>query len=74
MDASGPYSYTPAREDGDSRPANIPFYVDVLCMPKQPTNGAAAINQLKHIYSKAPAVLVWDKNLLERPKTGEYAR
>ena len=33
-------------------PANIPFYVDVLCMPKQTATRAAAINQLKFIYHK----------------------
>ena len=52
-------------------PANIPFYVDVLCMPKQTATRAAAINQLKFIYHKASTVLVWDRNLLQRPKNGD---
>lgn len=51
--------------------ANIPFYVDVLCMPKQPTARAKTINQLKHIYHRASAVLVWDRNLLERQYSGD---
>ncbi|CAG5156462.1 uncharacterized protein ALTATR162_LOCUS4260 [Alternaria atra] len=50
----------------DTATINIPFYVDVLCMAKDPTTRAASINQLKFIYHKASAVLVWDRNLLQR--------
>jgi hypothetical protein len=56
-------------QDTRTAPRNdVPFYVDVLCMPVQPSNRATAINQLKYIYRDASAVLVWDRNLLERDK------
>ena len=47
---------------------SIPFWVDVLCFPKQATIQGRAINQMKDIYSKADAVLVWDKSLLTRQR------
>ncbi|KAG9233545.1 hypothetical protein BJ875DRAFT_463895 [Amylocarpus encephaloides] len=52
-------------------PIDFPFYVDVLCMPKQHTDRGNAINQLKDIYRRASAVLVWDRNMLQRPKTDD---
>lgn len=45
------------------------FWIDVLCFPRAAKARAAAINQLKHIYSRAKVVLVWDRNLLQRPRS-----
>lgn len=60
-------------DDRESRTTldNFPFWVDTLCFPRQYTVKGKALNQLKDIYHKAAAVLVWDRNLLQRPKTAE---
>lgn len=52
-------------------PRDIPFWVDILCFPREHTVKGKAMNQLKDIYQKASAVLVWERNLLQRPKTAE---
>lgn len=44
------------------------FWVDVLCIPTNYTAKIIAISQLSKVYSTAEAVLVWDRNLLGRPK------
>ena len=46
----------------------IPFWIDVLCLPRKTSARGAAINQLKTIYAKAAAVVVWDRNLLRQRK------
>ncbi|KAK6086616.1 het domain-containing protein [Seiridium cupressi] len=43
------------------------FWVDVLCLPRDYKQKGRVLNQLTNIYSKAKAVLVWDRNILERP-------
>ncbi|KAF8855333.1 hypothetical protein BDZ45DRAFT_793608 [Acephala macrosclerotiorum] len=49
----------------------IPFWVDILCLPRQATVKDQGVNQIRDIYSKAEAVLVWDRKLLERQRTPE---
>jgi hypothetical protein len=51
--------------------SDMPFWVDVLCLPREPEPKGKAINQIRNIYSKATAVLVWDRDLLKRPKISE---
>jgi hypothetical protein len=60
-----------AKIDG-SKAVNYPFWVDVLCFPRQATVQGRAIKQLRKIYLKASAVLVWDKSLLGREKTDNF--
>ena len=43
------------------------LWIDVLCFPREASTRATAINQMKDIYSKASAVLVWDRTLLNTP-------
>ena len=50
---------------------DMPFWVDVLCLPREPGPRCKAINQIRNVYSKATAVLVWDRDLLQRSKTSE---
>ncbi|KAL8728479.1 MAG: hypothetical protein Q9166_005377 [cf. Caloplaca sp. 2 TL-2023] len=50
------------------REENIPFWIDVLCMPRSPDVRGAAINQLKCIFSKAAGIVIWDANLLKEKK------
>jgi hypothetical protein len=40
------------------------FWIDCLCFPKQPTTTDTALSQLKNIFTKARAVVVWDRHLL----------
>ena len=47
---------------------NIPFWIDVLCMPRSPDVRGAAINQLKCIFSNAQGVVIWDSNLQKEKK------
>jgi hypothetical protein len=47
----------------------VPFWVDVLCLPRTATTKINAIKQLHTIYTQAGTVLVWDKDLLTRPKS-----
>ena len=44
---------------------NIPFWVDVLCLPLQDEILGRAINQMRDIYGGASTVLVWDADLLK---------
>lgn len=44
-----------------------PFWVDALCFPRRTAMQESAVNQMKDIYKRASAVLVWDKSLLEQP-------
>jgi hypothetical protein len=44
------------------------FWVDVLCLPRNYETKGKLLNKLNAIYSKARAVLVWDRNLLGRSK------
>lgn len=41
-----------------------PFWVDILCIPRDASVKGTAIDQTKDIYHKAGAVLVWDRGLL----------
>jgi hypothetical protein len=43
----------------------------VLCLPRQPTAYQIALSQTKDIFRKADAVLVWDRDLLQRQKTAD---
>lgn len=45
--------------------SNTPFWLDTLCMPGVATRQGTALVETKNIYSKAQAVLVWDRSLLE---------
>lgn len=47
----------------------IYLWIDVLCLPREASTRASAINQMKTIYSKARTVLVWDRQLIQTPKT-----
>ncbi|CAO2652274.1 Nn.00g005570.m01.CDS01 [Neocucurbitaria sp. VM-36] len=55
----------------DAVTSDTPFWVDVLCLPREPSPKGKAVNQIRDIYSKASAVIVWDRDLLQRPKTSE---
>ncbi|CZR69110.1 uncharacterized protein PAC_19011 [Phialocephala subalpina] len=50
---------------------NVPFWVDVLCFPRQAAAKTLALRQIKDIYNKSGAVLAWDRDLLLRSKTTE---
>ncbi|KAJ9607336.1 hypothetical protein H2200_008409 [Cladophialophora chaetospira] len=54
--------------DTNSENENVPFYVDVLGFPRSSEVKSHAIDQMKTIYSKANAVIVWDRNLIGRKK------
>lgn len=56
---------------GTGRSENFPFWVDVLCLPRQETSKRLALEQMHNTYQKASAVIVWDKALLGRPKEDE---
>lgn len=47
---------------------NIPFWIDVLCMPRSQDIRGAAINQIKCIFTKAQGVVIWDSNLRKEKK------
>ncbi|KAL3418614.1 hypothetical protein PVAG01_10330 [Phlyctema vagabunda] len=47
------------------------FWVDVLCVPRNYEMKGRILNKLNTIFSKASAVLVWDRNLLGRPKPSQ---
>lgn len=49
----------------------VPFYVDVLCYPRQGAAQAMGLEQMRQIYSKASEVLVWDRALLETRKLSD---
>ncbi|RDW69556.1 hypothetical protein BP6252_08576 [Coleophoma cylindrospora] len=55
-----------AMQEGD-----VPFYVDVLCYPRQVRAQALALNQMRLVYSKAAEVLVWDRDLLREPRLSD---
>ena len=44
---------------------SMPFWIDVLCLPRHGKMKSQAINQMKDIYNKAHAVLVWERTLLK---------
>ncbi|KAM0801661.1 hypothetical protein BDR22DRAFT_820377 [Usnea florida] len=44
---------------------DVYLWIDVLCLPREGSVRASAINQMKTIYSKAKTVLVWDRQLLQ---------
>ena len=44
---------------------SMPFWIDVLCFPRQASVRSQAINQMKDIYREAQAVLIWDRTLLK---------
>ena len=52
------------KQQGKTQAEPVPFWVDVLCLPRQATPKGVALNQMKDIYRQAEAVLVWDRNLL----------
>ncbi|KIM95431.1 hypothetical protein OIDMADRAFT_34185 [Oidiodendron maius Zn] len=54
---------------GNQNNVKIPFWVDILCMPRSNEAKAIAINQLKEIYSLAKHVVVWDRGLLQAGKS-----
>jgi hypothetical protein len=54
-----------------ARRENVPFWVDVLCYPRQAAAQTVALNQINNIYSNSAAVLVWDRDLLARSKSAE---
>jgi len=54
----------------DSKNGNTPFFIDVLCFPRKASKTAEAIRQLKTIYRKAEAVIVWDRNMLQQEPRG----
>ena len=58
-----------ARHPARKQKEDIPFWIDVLCMPRSPDVRGAAINQLKRIFSKAQGVVIWDSNLRKEKKT-----
>jgi hypothetical protein len=42
-----------------------------LCFPRSHVVDGEVVNQVKDIYTKVDAVLVWDRNLLQQPKPAE---
>ena len=44
---------------------SMPFWIDVLCLPRHGKMKSQAINQIQDIYKKAHAVLVWERTLLK---------
>ncbi|EXJ66263.1 uncharacterized protein A1O5_10415 [Cladophialophora psammophila CBS 110553] len=50
------------------RDENTFFWVDLLCFPKRDSMTAKAMDQLKTVFKKAKAVIVWDRNLLSTHK------
>ncbi|KAI0869375.1 hypothetical protein GGS24DRAFT_478972 [Hypoxylon argillaceum] len=44
---------------------DTPFWIDVLCLPRQEQVKAKAIDQLRDIYQNASATVVWDRYLIE---------
>ena len=44
------------------------FWVDVLCLPRHAPIRSKAINQMKAVYRKAHAVLIWDRTLIQSRK------
>ncbi|KAI1738581.1 hypothetical protein F4680DRAFT_424343 [Xylaria scruposa] len=44
---------------------DVPFWVDVLCLPRQEQVKARAIDQLRDIYQNASATIVWDRYMIE---------
>ncbi|KAI0201368.1 hypothetical protein F4808DRAFT_459858 [Astrocystis sublimbata] len=42
------------------RTGDVPFWVDVLCLPRQEQIKAKAIDQLRYLYSNASATVVWE--------------
>lgn len=55
---------------GQGGEKDVHVWIDVLCLPREASIRATAINQMKTIYSKAETVLVWDRRLLQTRKTG----
>ncbi|ETN39003.1 uncharacterized protein HMPREF1541_07045 [Cyphellophora europaea CBS 101466] len=47
------------------------FYIDALCFPRDATVRATAMQQLNVVYRKAQAVVVWDRDLIQRDKPAE---
>jgi hypothetical protein len=43
---------------------HVPFWVDVLCNTSRPSMTGKVLDSTRDIYSKASAVLVWDRGLL----------
>lgn len=60
------YGKDHTRQDED-----VPFYVDVICYPRQVRAQALALNQMRLVYSKASEVLVWDRDLLREKKPSD---
>src|SRR6202012_5926465 len=57
---------------GAKMPAGkIPFYIDAICFPRDPAIKTQALQQMKVIYRKAEAVIVWDRDLLQREQPAE---
>lgn len=52
---------------------HIPFWVDVLCMPRDKEAKVLATAQFKQIYANAEEVLVWDRTLLQQTECRDYA-
>ncbi|KAK9774070.1 putative Heterokaryon incompatibility domain-containing protein [Seiridium cardinale] len=59
------------KDGSTSRDENVPFYVDVLCYPRQVGAQPIALNQMRQVYSKASEVLVWDRELLRSQKLSD---
>ncbi|KAI1334253.1 hypothetical protein F5Y15DRAFT_409765 [Xylariaceae sp. FL0016] len=53
---------------------DVPFYVDVLCYPRQVNAQAQGLYQMKQVYSSADAVLLWGRDLLRAPKLSNDER
>jgi hypothetical protein len=44
------------------------LYVDALCFPRDPAIKTKAIQQLRTVYQEAAAVIVWDRDLIQKEK------
>ncbi|KAK8087907.1 hypothetical protein PG997_002868 [Apiospora hydei] len=51
-----------------SQSADVPFWIDVICLPTQVKSKNLALAQLRNIFSQAKATIVWDRNFI----MGEY--
>jgi hypothetical protein len=43
--------------------ANVPFWIDTICVPREMTTRTLAIKRMRHVYSMADKVLVLDPSL-----------
>ncbi|KAK7964319.1 hypothetical protein PG988_011293 [Apiospora saccharicola] len=45
---------------------DVPFWVDVICLPRQEESKNLALAQLRNIFSRAKATMVWDRDFIVR--------